>query len=299
MHRAIENFAPHSSLKEDAADELQVNLETCLELFTEDEHLTVNNSWLCTSCNKYVPSKKQLSLKSLPPVLIIHLKRFQYTTIYRDKITSLVNFPLRDFDLSRFVVDPAKPPIYDLYAISNHIGGMSGGHYTCYALNQMDNVWYKLDDSHCTSILDPSFIVTPNAYLLFYKLRDGENYPVPESIQLDDEEESPKPAAPAVAPPAGSAAEEPKPQPSSKENAKFYPPNEYYEPEVTPDDEGAFHEGYPSDYGPYAPPARKPLAQSLYICAYCSATLPGLEEYQVHILTAHYGETGTEDLLLH
>jgi len=165
MHRAIENFAPHSSLKEDAADELQVNLETCLELFTEDEHLTVNNSWLCTSCNKYVPSKKKLSLKSLPPVLIIHLKRFQYTTIYRDKITSLVNFPLRDFDLSRFVVDPVKPPIYDLYAISNHIGGMSGGHYTCYALNQMDNVWYKFDDSHCTSIPDPSFIVTPNAYL--------------------------------------------------------------------------------------------------------------------------------------
>lgn len=24
----------------------------------------------------------------------------------------------------------ALPPIYDLYAVSNHIGGMGGGHYT-------------------------------------------------------------------------------------------------------------------------------------------------------------------------
>jgi ubiquitin C-terminal hydrolase len=31
-------------------------------------------------------------------------------------------------------------PIYDLYAISNHYGGLGGGHYTAYAKNS--SKWY-------------------------------------------------------------------------------------------------------------------------------------------------------------
>lgn len=31
-------------------------------------------------------------------------------------------------------------PIYDLYAISNHYGGLGGGHYTAYAKN--GGKWY-------------------------------------------------------------------------------------------------------------------------------------------------------------
>jgi len=73
-----------------------------------------------------------------------------------------------------------------------------------------------------------------------------------------------------------------------------------YDPIVTQDDEPFHsHPHYVTDYGPYHPAARKPLAQSLYVCIKCNETLPSLEEYQVHMLTEHYGETGTEDLLLH
>ena len=36
-------------------------------------------------------------------------------------------------------------PIYDLYAISNHYGGLGGGHYTAYAKN--DSKWYQFNDS--------------------------------------------------------------------------------------------------------------------------------------------------------
>ncbi len=36
---------------------------------------------------------------------------------------------IRGFDLSKFVQCPGEPqPLYDLYAISNHFGGMGGGH---------------------------------------------------------------------------------------------------------------------------------------------------------------------------
>lgn len=284
LHRELENFSMHPSLKESESDELQVNLETCIDLFTEEENLTALNHWHCSTCNQHVPSKKKLSLKSLPPILILHLKRFQYTTIYRDKITSLVNFPLTDFDLSKFLADSSKPYIYDLYAVSNHFGGMSGGHYTAYALNHKDKAWYKLDDSHCVPVTDPNYIISPNAYLLFYKLRDDQTYEIPESIQLDDDEDSPKTAPPATAPiDLGTAAEDQKPQ--TKENSKYLP--QHYEPTIIPD-EGPYASESFSEFPPYAPSPRKQLARSLYVCHLCSEELPGLEELQVHFLTAHW-----------
>ncbi len=43
----------------------------------------------------------------------------------------LVEFPLEGLDLSSFVLSKTdKPPIYDLFAVSNHSGGLGGGHYT-------------------------------------------------------------------------------------------------------------------------------------------------------------------------
>jgi len=48
---------------------------------------------------------------------------------------TLVSF--RNLDLSKFCIgqkdEMQQPPIYDLYAVINHYGGMIGGHYTAYA----------------------------------------------------------------------------------------------------------------------------------------------------------------------
>lgn len=44
-------------------------------------------------------------------------------------------------------------PIYDLYAVSNHIGSLSCGHYTAYALNdQTGGQWYEFDDSSTSKV---------------------------------------------------------------------------------------------------------------------------------------------------
>lgn len=41
----------------------------------------------------------------------------------------MVVFFFRDLNMSEFVCDPkAGPYIYDLIAVSNHYGGMGGGH---------------------------------------------------------------------------------------------------------------------------------------------------------------------------
>jgi len=63
------------------------------------------------------------------------------------------------------------PILYDCFAVSNHYGGLGGGHYTAYAKNVMDNRWYSFDDSHVTFV-NPEQICSQATYVLFYKKRE-------------------------------------------------------------------------------------------------------------------------------
>ena len=50
----------------------------------------------CPECKAHREATKQLSVWRLPECLIIHLKRFSFRNIlFKDKITKLVDFPLR------------------------------------------------------------------------------------------------------------------------------------------------------------------------------------------------------------
>lgn len=101
-----------------------------------------------------------MQLWRLPKVLIVQLKRFQYTRYYRDKIETLVDFPLTGLDVTQFIASVDKGQhVYDLFAISNHMGGLGGGHYTAYAKNVHDGRWYEFDDSRVTLVKEERAIV--------------------------------------------------------------------------------------------------------------------------------------------
>ncbi len=61
------------------------------------------------------------------------------------------------------------PPVYDLYAVSNHFGGMGGGHYNAYC-KLPDGKWWCFDDSHVHAV-DKNNICSSSAYVLFYRRR--------------------------------------------------------------------------------------------------------------------------------
>jgi ubiquitin carboxyl-terminal hydrolase 4/11/15 len=63
----------------------------------------------------------------------------------------------------------SEQPIYDLYAVSNHYGGLGGGHYTAYAKN--GDIWLDFNDSSVREVSRES-IQGSSAYMLFYKRRD-------------------------------------------------------------------------------------------------------------------------------
>ena len=90
--------------------------------------------------------------------MIISLKRFKtvknrYGFDDGQKLDTFVDFPLEGLDMRSHVLMPeqrnAESLIYDCFAISNHFGGVGGGHYTAFGMNPLDGQWYDFDDSHC------------------------------------------------------------------------------------------------------------------------------------------------------
>ncbi|KAF8072770.1 UBP11 [Scenedesmus sp. PABB004] len=148
-----------------------VGLEACVETFLQPEQLSEADEWYCPKCKTHVQAEKKLDLWSLPEVLVVHLKRFSYTRWNRDKLDTQVLFPLEGLDLSRYVLGPqASPPLYDCYAVSNHYGGLGGGHYTAAAQMPDDRRWHCFDDSRVEEI-SPEAVQSRAAYVLFYRRR--------------------------------------------------------------------------------------------------------------------------------
>ncbi len=50
----------------------------CLELYLEQENMVGANQWYCGKCTEHVDATKKTDLWILPPILIIHLKRFNF-----------------------------------------------------------------------------------------------------------------------------------------------------------------------------------------------------------------------------
>ncbi|XP_024067125.1 ubiquitin carboxyl-terminal hydrolase 4 [Terrapene carolina triunguis] len=172
-------FEKDESMLQSQKKKTTVALKDCIELFTTMETLGEHDPWYCPNCKKHQQATKKFDLWSLPRILVVHLKRFSYNRYWRDKLDTVVEFPIRDLSMSEFVCDPiADPYVYDLIAVSNHYGAMGVGHYTAYAKNKVNGKWYYFDDSS-VSVASEDQIVTKAAYVLFYQRRDSKQHVAP------------------------------------------------------------------------------------------------------------------------
>nr|POE75289.1 ubiquitin carboxyl-terminal hydrolase 5 [Quercus suber] len=57
-----------------------LSLYTCLEAFLREEPLVPEDMWFCPQCEERRQASKKLDLWRLPEVLVIHLKRFSYSS---------------------------------------------------------------------------------------------------------------------------------------------------------------------------------------------------------------------------
>ena len=144
-------------------EESNVSLIRCFDEYTRRERLEDENQYINDEGNKVVA--KQIEFWKFPDILIVTLKRFTNSV---QKIQCLVDFPLDNLDLSKYVIgyDPQSFN-YELYGICNHTGGVMGGHYYAYVKNA-NNKWYHFNDSRVQEMKE-SELKTPFAYCFFYR----------------------------------------------------------------------------------------------------------------------------------
>ncbi|UYV60650.1 USP32 [Cordylochernes scorpioides] len=78
----------------------------CLDAFTKEERL--EEKYMCSRCNTSHPASKKLLIWRLPPILIIHLKRFQQVQNKWVKSHKMVRFPFTDFDPTDYLAPIPK-----------------------------------------------------------------------------------------------------------------------------------------------------------------------------------------------
>jgi len=238
----------------DAAEdeEEDVSLEMCFKWMTDLEQLSEQDCVFCQGCKELQPSFKKVDLWSAPPVMVLQLKRFEFTGVERQRVNTKVRFPLEGLDLTEFCLSDTSPfpkgdclragqrveihgmvssigqklngsqgiieyidsgtgtarwsvqlddapevltlvapenlkpikgkdsessqataSVFDLVAVSKHIGGAKFGHYVAYARSCQSGVWHLFDDGDVTEVLPQEVSDDQEgAYILFYLRRD-------------------------------------------------------------------------------------------------------------------------------
>ncbi|XP_033968941.1 ubiquitin carboxyl-terminal hydrolase 32 isoform X1 [Trematomus bernacchii] len=80
-----------------------ISLDSCLKAFTSEEELGEDELYYCSKCKTHRLATKKLDLWRLPPMLIVHLKRFQFVNGRWIKSQKIVKFPRQSFDPSAFL----------------------------------------------------------------------------------------------------------------------------------------------------------------------------------------------------
>lgn len=143
-------------------------LKDCLEACFVSEDIP---DYFCSKCGKSRSAVKSAAISTTPDVLVIHIMRTSWA-LGGAKITSHVNFPLTDLDLSPYLGADADPGLrstsaYALSAVVEHHGrGVSEGHYTAYGRNE--DVWMLFND-HRVSVVTKEDVQGCQGYLLFYE----------------------------------------------------------------------------------------------------------------------------------
>ncbi|CAL9684225.1 unnamed protein product [Knipowitschia caucasica] len=146
----------------------EVSLMDCMRLFTKEDVLDGDEKPTCYRCKARRRCTKKFTIQKFPRILVLHLKRFSEAR-RTSKLSTFVNFPMKDLDLREFTSDNSINAVYNLYAVSNHSGTTMGGHYTAYCRNPNSGEWYTFNDSRVTP-MSSSQVRSSDAYVLFYEL---------------------------------------------------------------------------------------------------------------------------------
>lgn len=164
----------YKSTREELFTDLSLNVKGCrhvyesFEKYTEVEMMDGVNKYRADGHEELQDARKGVKFLKLPPVLQLHLKRFEYdfTRYTMVKINDRYEFE-SELDLSRYVEDSDGSDIYVLHSVLVHIGDVNGGHYHVFIRPDINvgepnpkkpDQWYKFDDELVTQVSEEAAI---------------------------------------------------------------------------------------------------------------------------------------------
>jgi hypothetical protein len=165
-------WAANTSHPAAKSSKAEVDLAALLDLNQQSELLEGMEEVYCSTCKNHRAFTKVMKLWRLPTIIPITLKRFKvmenaWGQSVLQKAEDFVSYPVVGLDLSPYLLGPRMqdvpalafspgrqpvvpqlPPIYDLFAVSNHGGGMGGGHYTAHIQDYATGQWHHMDGAH-------------------------------------------------------------------------------------------------------------------------------------------------------
>ncbi|KAB1204785.1 Ubiquitin carboxyl-terminal hydrolase 22 [Morella rubra] len=181
------NFSPTSMVNKHVKADENSSISTlvgCLDLFTRQEKLGSDQKLYCQNCQERRDSVKQMSIKRLPLVLCLHMKRFEHSSVRRmsRKIDRYLHFPFsldmtpylsssivrNRFGNRIFAFEGDESDIsaeFEIFAVVTHAGTLESGHYVTYL--RLRNQWYKCDDAWINEV-DEGMVRASQCYMMFY-----------------------------------------------------------------------------------------------------------------------------------
>jgi ubiquitin carboxyl-terminal hydrolase 7 len=148
-------------------------------------------------------AEKGVIFASFPPVLHLHLLRFQYDPMTNNSVKFNDRFEFHEkINLDKYLEKPEETPAnYILHAVLVHSGDNHGGHYVVFINPRGDGNWCKFDDDVVSAVpktaaidqnyggTDDDFMLNvrncTNAYMLVY-VRESEMKTILQDIAEDD-----------------------------------------------------------------------------------------------------------------
>ncbi|KAF4110581.1 ubiquitin carboxyl-terminal hydrolase 10 isoform X1 [Onychostoma macrolepis] len=170
---------PFFTLQLDIQSEKIRTVQEALEILVARESV----QGYTTKSKQEIEISRRVTLEELPPVLVLHLKRFVFEkTGGCQKLIKNIDYPV-DLEISKDLLSPGVrgktlkgQRTYRLFAVVYHHGNSAtGGHYTTDVFHIGLNGWLRIDDQ-AVKIINQHQVVKQTAertaYLLYYRRVD-------------------------------------------------------------------------------------------------------------------------------
>lgn len=168
--KITKNFEPFLDLS------LEINSNSVngwLNDFFADEKIGDQSEFVCEDCKVTTKAIIRKRIEKAPRNLIIHLKRFAYPSLKKDR--SLIGYKHK-LSVDKFLEKSKDNPVnqsieYALYGMIIHKGKeMDRGHYIC--LFKREDKWYEFDDDKVYEIQgkeNTKYVLDKEIYMLLYR----------------------------------------------------------------------------------------------------------------------------------